>query len=193
MHPFDPDRVLKDIQRPTARLTVPVSGKAQAMSCLLDEIPQTPVTTEYIIALQSLIEKDTGVFDDINKQRVRKLANAAKVSFAEGALLRDENQFLFKQNNEAKHRRSTKSTVVGKAKVMSYEDIKVAQAKRAARDANKGTMVIKGKRGRKRKEPSLSIIGRPKKARKNEMEMAQDEIAAAGMEDYCSVIQFTSD
>jgi hypothetical protein len=53
------------------------------------------------------------------------------------ALLQDENQLLFKQNDEAKRRRSTKSTVVGKAKVISYEDIKKAQAKRAANKAIK--------------------------------------------------------
>jgi hypothetical protein len=40
------------------------------------------------------------------------LANAAQASLAELAILQDENQLLFKQNNEAKLRRSTKSTVV---------------------------------------------------------------------------------
>ena len=50
-------------------------------------------------------------------------------------------------NNEAKVRRSTRSVVVGTAKVMSYEDIEEARAKRTAKDALKG----KGKRGRKRK------------------------------------------
>jgi hypothetical protein len=44
------------------------------------------------------------------------------LSFAERALLEEDRQLL-KQNNEAKHRRATKSTLVGKAKVMSYEDI----------------------------------------------------------------------
>src|SRR2546421_2770419 len=44
---------------------------------------------------------------------------------------------IYKQNDEAKHRRSTKSTVVGKAKVMSYEDIEEARGKRAANEAAK--------------------------------------------------------
>jgi hypothetical protein len=49
-------------------------------------------------------------------------------------------------NNEAKVRRTTKSVVLGKAKVMSYEDIEEARAKRAAKEeATAG----KGKRGRK--------------------------------------------
>ncbi|KAE9373844.1 hypothetical protein N431DRAFT_407564 [Stipitochalara longipes BDJ] len=51
-------------------------------------------------------------------------------------------------NNEAKVRRSTQSLVLGKAKVMSFEDIEVARAARAAKDVIKG----KGKRGRKRKK-----------------------------------------
>ncbi|KAF8857433.1 hypothetical protein BDZ45DRAFT_432790 [Acephala macrosclerotiorum] len=54
-------------------------------------------------------------------------------------------------NNEARVRRSTKSVVLGKAKVMSFEDIEEARAKRAA----KGAIKDKGKRGRKRKSAAL--------------------------------------
>ena len=56
-------------------------------------------------------------------------------------------------NNDAKVRRSTKSVVLGKAKMMSFEDIEEARAKRAAKEVIKG----KGKRGRKRK----SAVGEP--------------------------------
>jgi hypothetical protein len=93
----------------------------------------------------------------------------------------DAHALLFKQNNEAKRRRSTKSTVVGKA---SYEDIEDARAKRAA----KGEVTAgKGKRGRKRKTPT-SVEAKAKKARSE----ADDEIAAGRMEDYCSVFQLQS-
>jgi hypothetical protein len=51
-------------------------------------------------------------------------------------------------NNEAKVRRTTRSVVLGKAKVMSYEDLEEARAKRAARDQNAAK---KGTRGRKRR------------------------------------------
>jgi hypothetical protein len=67
--------------------------------------------------------------------------------FAESALLYDQKQMLISMNNEAKVRRSTRSIVLGKAKVMRFEDIEVARAVRAAKDVIKG----KGKRGRKRK------------------------------------------
>jgi hypothetical protein len=48
-----------------------------------------------------------------------------------------------------KARRSTRSVVPGKAKVMSYEDLEEARAKRAAREK---TFLGEGKRGRKRKK-----------------------------------------
>lgn len=54
---------------------------------------------------------------------------------------------LTKLNNEAKVRRSARSIVVGKAKVISFKDIEVARAARMAKGATKG----KGKRSWKRK------------------------------------------
>jgi hypothetical protein len=50
-------------------------------------------------------QRDAHALDERSKQRFQKLANAAQGSFAECALLRDENQPLFKQNGEAKRRR----------------------------------------------------------------------------------------
>jgi hypothetical protein len=58
---------------------------------------------------------------------------------------------LTRINNEAKVRQSTQSIVLGKARVMSFEDIEAARAARAVKDAIKG----KGKRGRKRKSAAL--------------------------------------
>lgn len=60
-------------------------------------------------------------------------------------------------NNEAKVRRLTKSVVLGKAKVMSFEDIEAAdiEAARAVRAA-KEVIKSKGKRGRKRKNAAFA-------------------------------------
>jgi hypothetical protein len=58
---------------------------------------------------------------------------------------------LTRINNEAKVRRSTRSIVLGKAKVMSFEDIKVARAARATKEVIKG----KGKRGQKHKSAAV--------------------------------------
>jgi predicted flap endonuclease-1-like 5' DNA nuclease len=55
---------------------------------------------------------------------------------------------LSKINNEAKVRRSTRSVVLGKAKVISYKNFKEARAKRAAK---KKATAGKKNRGRKRK------------------------------------------
>jgi hypothetical protein len=60
---------------------------------------------------------------------------------------------LTRMNNEAKVRRSTRSVVLGKAKVMSFEDIEVARAARAAKEVIKG----QGKHGRKRKSAELGV------------------------------------
>ena len=101
-----------------------------------------------------------------------EVRQCAQISFA---LLHDENRLLFKQNDEAKRRRSTKSTVVGKAKVMSYEDIEAARGKHAAKEA---AATASQKRGRKRKSPAPAGA----KARKSEAEVAENEIATAGLE-----------
>jgi len=85
------------------------------------------------------------------ERHVQKLADAAQISFAERALLHEQNQMLVRMNNEAQVRRSTRSVVLGKAKVMSFEDLEVARAARAAKEVIKG----KGKRGRKRKGTAL--------------------------------------
>ncbi|KAF2726438.1 hypothetical protein EJ04DRAFT_571277 [Polyplosphaeria fusca] len=53
-------------------------------------------------------------------------------------------------NHEAKVRRSTRLEVLGKAKVMSFEDLEEARAKRAEKDK---VTADKLKRGRKRKTP----------------------------------------
>jgi hypothetical protein len=56
---------------------------------------------------------------------------------------------LLTVNNEAKVRRSTKSLVLGKAKVMGYEELVEAREKRAEKEAA-WKVRGKGKRGRKR-------------------------------------------
>jgi hypothetical protein len=68
------------------------------------------------------------------REACAEASHAAQISFAECALLHDQNQMLIRMNNEAKVRRSTRSVVLGKAKVMSFEDIKVVRAPRAAKE-----------------------------------------------------------
>ncbi|OAG12147.1 uncharacterized protein CC84DRAFT_1071446, partial [Paraphaeosphaeria sporulosa] len=98
--------------------------------------PITLVTIEGLASLHTLIQRDAHALPDESskhhlQRHVQKLANAAQVSFAKQVLLEDQNQFLSTLNKEAKLRRSTRSVILGKAKVMSYEDLKEARKKRA--------------------------------------------------------------
>jgi hypothetical protein len=77
MHPLNPDKVLRDIQKPLAELTVPKADEVKVRSCLQGEVLQTPVTVEDVTALHSLIEQDAHTLDGTGKKRLQKLANAA--------------------------------------------------------------------------------------------------------------------
>jgi len=107
------------------------------------------------MSLHNLIKQDAYTLNETNiwrlQRHVQKLANATQISFAKRALLYNQNQFLSRMNNKAKVRWSTKSVVLGKAKIISYKDIEEARIKRAAKDAAND----KGKRGRKRKSTAL--------------------------------------
>ncbi|TVY12904.1 hypothetical protein LARI1_G009147, partial [Lachnellula arida] len=129
-------------------------------ACHQGDVPPTPVTpvsAKDLVSLQNLIKQDAHTLDETSiprlERRVQKLVDAAQVSIAECALLRDEKQKLTRMANEAKVRRSTKSLVLGQGqgKVMSFADIEEARAARAAKDDKKG----KGKCGRKRKSAAL--------------------------------------
>lgn len=181
MFPFNPERVLRHTPKPLTELTVPKAN--EVVSCPQDRVPQTPttpvtpVTTEALTSLHNLIQQEACALNKPSKhciqRHVQKLASAAKISFAKQTLLQDQNQFLSKINNKAKVQRSTRSLVLGKAKVMSYKDLKEARAKRAAKDkATAGK--VKGKSGHKRKSPAPeaeagSSVPKNKVARISEM------------------------
>lgn len=166
LFPFNPDRVLRDTPKPVANSNVnapyevDISSVPQGNVVETPITPVTPVNPEAVVSLQAIISQDAHTLDDASKWRlqrhVQKLANAASISFAERALQKEQIRFLYKMNNEAKVRRSTKSVVLGKAKVMSYEDLEEARAKRATKDAAKAEG--KGKRGRKRKSQAAADV-----------------------------------
>lgn len=86
--------------------------------------------------------------------------------------LPDRNQFLFKINNEAKVRRSTRLVMLGKAKVMSFKDLEEAKARRAK---NEDAITKKGQRNCKRKDPVLQA---PAGSRVVEGEVVNEALAA---------------
>ncbi|KAK4900161.1 hypothetical protein LTR49_027509 [Elasticomyces elasticus] len=107
------------------------------------------------MSLQNLIvERDAQVLDQWDRlkleRHLQKLTKAAQTFLIKNALQSDQIQFLLKTNDEAKVRRSTKSLVLGKARVVSYEDLVAARPERAKKDA--------AKEGRKKKN-----LGRKRK------------------------------
>jgi hypothetical protein len=140
-----------------------------------------PVTAESLTSLRRIIEQNIPVLNNHSQQSIRKLVNAAERAMTARDLLFKENFDLFKQNNESHTRESTNSKMLGKAKIMSYEDIQEAQRKRDEKDAT-GT----GRRGRKRKN-SAPQSGVGKKSREEEVAQAHSEIQACGLEAHCSV------
>jgi hypothetical protein len=178
LFPFNPDRVLRATPKPPAHTTVPRTVETLG-SCQQEvlQTPVTPVSAEALTLLHDIIKQDALTLNETSiprlQRHVQKLANAAQMSFATCALLDEQVQLVTRMNNEAKIRRSTKSVVLGKAKVMSYEDIEEARTKRAMKDATKG----KEKRGRKRK----SVVPVMDES-DTEVETAEPEVAHAAKE-----------
>jgi len=184
--PFNPDRVLRVIPKPLVELTIPKANEMMVGPRAPDEILQTPVTpvsAEALISLQNqIIKQDAYALDETTKQslqrHVQKLTNATQMSFAKGALQQDQIRFLTTINDEAKVRRSTKPVVLGKAKVMSYEDLLAKRAEREAKEQDKAKGKRKWKRGRKRKSPEEAGALEPKAkvARISEAKVEEDRI-----------------
>jgi hypothetical protein len=130
-----------------------------------------------------MIEQGTAL-DSPSKYRFQKLANAAEKAFADRAILLDENKLLFEQNNEKTTRSSTRSTVPGNARIMTYDDIVEAQRKRDVKEALP-TGTKKGSRKRQKYG-----TGDQNGSREEELEHGRREVEVLGLEEYCSVLHF---
>jgi hypothetical protein len=159
--PLNPQRVLKDMEKPLTESSEAAGDLAAGDLTLVPRglqhetpalpvvpvtpvTPITPVTAEAFASLRDIIlDRDAHAMDDAERQKLKrhldKLTRAAQTSIAEGALLQEDNRFVRKMNNEAKVRRSTKSLVLGKARVMSYEDLEAARLKRLQKEADKAS------------------------------------------------------
>ena len=133
LQPFNPDRVLREIQRPPttkglAHIEVVSSDPLSPHSLL-----PTPVNAEGFQTLRKTLEQESQHLHAMGKHRLQKLANAGEKAIADCALLVEEDKILLNQNNEKRIRSSAKSTVVGTARIMSYDDIVEARTKREAK------------------------------------------------------------
>ena len=92
--PFNPDRVLKDIPKPPAELTVPKTDEVKMRPYPQDDILQTPVTlisAEALMSLQNfIIKRHTHALNETSKlslaKYLQKLTNTAQTSFAKDVL-----------------------------------------------------------------------------------------------------------
>jgi hypothetical protein len=179
LFPSNPGRVLGEIQKPQEGALSPRTDTIpESNPPLCNEMLQTPTTSDNLLLLRSKIEQDTDGLDNLSRFRVQKLSNAAEKAFAERSLLLDDNRLLFAQNNKKVSRKSVRSTIVGTAKVMSYEDIVDAKTKRDAKAA--------GRIPKRKKSAPLTRqeIG----PRSQEVEKAEEEIRTLGLANYCSVL-----
>ncbi|KUL81415.1 hypothetical protein ZTR_10223, partial [Talaromyces verruculosus] len=127
--PFNPSRVVREFQASLPEIHTKIAVDHPNVS---SHPCRTLTTSDHLVSLCSEVEQDTQSLDSACKHRLQKLGRAAAQVFAERALLLEENRVLFEQNNEKTCRQSSGTTVVGHAKVMSYEDIIEAQKKRDA-------------------------------------------------------------
>jgi hypothetical protein len=115
------------------------------------------ILVEGLISLHNQIKQDTHTLNMTSIQYleryIRKLINTAQIFFAKNTFFYNQNQILIRINNKTKIRRSTKLIVLGKTKIINFEDIEVARVAYAAKE------VIKGKRkhNRKRKNTALEL------------------------------------
>ncbi len=142
LFPFNSNKVLSDISKLLAEL---IASKINEVgSYTQDQVSQmlvTSVSAEAVISLHNLIKQNANVLDEMSKQRIQrhiqKFTNVTQLFFVERALLQEQNRFLVEVNNEVKARRSIKSQNLEKARVMSYESLEKARAKRAAKEVAK--------------------------------------------------------
>jgi len=128
LFPFNPIRVLGDMQQPTADSSA--IHETHVTDCsphIANDTLRTPTTITGFNEIRSKLQSQLDMHDEQSKLCLAKIARAAEKVFVDRALLFDENKLLFEQNNEKAMRDSTRGTVVGKAKVMSYDDILEAQ------------------------------------------------------------------
>ena len=132
---------------------------------------RTPTSARSLETFQKQMEACTESSRGPHEVHLEKAVKALGKAFADGALLREEIGGLLEQNNEKRGRKSLKRTVVGRGKIMSYEDIVAVREQRAERES--------AKKGHEAKSP-LS----------KEFQAAEAEIRTMGLEKRCAVLRF---
>ena len=146
----------------------------------------TPVTAEGFTALRRLIEGESQYTSELNQHRMQKAFNAAERAMTSCTLLEDQRRALFLQNCERKTRVSTKSRVVGTAKVMSYQEIVEQESEQAEPITRTAVSAHRGMTARKHR---VAVTDRAPEKRQVELRQAIRDINRSDMHNYCHVFE----
>jgi hypothetical protein len=147
LFPFNPNRVLANIPKPPpppVELTIPINDELTVQSQYEAlPTPTTPKSGEGLSQLLAMIERIPKESNDEassqHKERFQqKVSHDAQTFVAKNALLRDQNRFLTKTNDESKPRRAAKSTILGRARVVTWEDFEKKRVENVEKEAKKG-------------------------------------------------------
>jgi hypothetical protein len=191
LFPFNPSRVLSELQRLPSELctTVTINARNSVVSSndpSTSELTlRTPTTLHDFQHVQTRLQSKLDACDEEARLFLAKISNAAEKVYADRAMLFDDNRLLFEQNNEKRTRESVRRTMVGRAKIMSYGDILEAERRRSVKDAKKivGDDIIVT-------ETPCVPVARMLSSAEEEALDARRELAAMGLRDYCLVLNF---
>ncbi|KAF2264638.1 hypothetical protein CC78DRAFT_616558 [Lojkania enalia] len=124
LFPLNLDRVLRGIPKPIAELTVNEANKVDVAPITQDTV-RSPLTPVAPVTTQGLVSLQNIIVDQ-------------------------DAQAIDKRSKFSRQRHLQKAEVLGRAKVMGFNELEEARAKRAEKEATKEAKV-KAKRGRKRK------------------------------------------
>ena len=186
LFPFYPDRVLRSMTQPVAPASHIAPPAHEADPSCQNAPLRTPTSARSLETFQKQMKADTEASLGPYNILLEKAVEALGKVFADGALLREEIEGLLKQNDEKRSRKSLKRTVVGRGKIMSYEDIVAVRDQRMEREASKRSKQSVTSR-RKRVNVARCAVASPLS---KEVQVAEAEIRAMELGNYCAVSRF---
>lgn len=186
LFPFHPDRVLRSMTQPVASPSH-MPPQAHEIDPPCRDVPlRTPTSARSLETFQKQMEASTEPSYGQHNAVLEKAIKALGKAFADGALLREEIQGLLEQNREKRSRNLLKRTVVGRGKIMSYEDIVAVREQRVEREAAK---VTKQSSKVRRKGANVARCAATSPLSR-EFQAAEAEIRTMDLEKHCAVLRF---
>ena len=136
--PFHPDRVLREMSKPSdvAPLNI-ICPNVDAPLPSPDTPIRTPTDASSFKALRMKCEAHLKTADDNSRLLLQKIANAAEISMANGALIDNRIELLQKRNDEKRGRETARSTILGRGKILSWPGIVAAREKQDQKAVSK--------------------------------------------------------